>query len=123
MIWPTPPIRPREPSQNQPAAEGHFQSGMAPTSEARLAARQDQKMGATWWSYRLTSRVSTVDIEYDKVASSTASDSQCIEMVHGSSMISTPAKPTATALQRRQPTSSLRISAANPTMNSGAAKE
>ena len=38
-------------------------------------------------------------------------------------MISTPTKPTTTAVQRRQPTGSPSIGTDSATMNSGAAKE
>ena len=44
-------------------------------------------------------------------------------MPQGSSMISTPAKPTATALQRRQPTASPSSGTDSATMNNGAANE
>ena len=44
-------------------------------------------------------------------------------IAHGSSMIKTPAKPTPTAVQRRQPTASRRIGTDSATMNSGAEKE
>jgi hypothetical protein len=51
------------------------------------------------------------------------SDTVWNSIPQGSSMISTPAKPTPTAVQRRQPTGSPRISTESATMNRGAEKE
>ena len=57
------------------------------------------------------------------MAASTTSEMAWNEMPSGSSMTITPAKPTATAVQRRQPTCSASSGTDSPTMKKGAAKE
>ena len=52
---------PIEHSKTQSIADGHFHSGIAPIAEAPVANRQNQKMVAASWSYRLSSRVRTVE--------------------------------------------------------------
>jgi len=87
-----------------------------------LETAQYQAITFIGWSILVIFLMKTCERLKNREASSAARATKLTTSMPGRSMIITPPKPTAVAVQRRQPTTSCRNSTASTTMNSGRAK-